>query len=346
MSSDGHEVIFVGWERDPNRERRGSISTNKSYLYKGKWKDSRSSVRELIKYYYYLLCIIKENKPDVLHCVNEEVAILMLPFKYILYKKLVLDIYDGLSDRAILSNILLKTALLYLCKATYMFSNIIFVCDKRRHLRMGRYKYKTVILENTPLDPGANLSKNFPNGDVTISIVGNMTKRRGAEVVMCALRKTQNIRFVVAGYLDDYSKERFLDNSRIEYLGVVSPEKSLEIIASSDAAFAFYEPDTENHIYASPSKLFDCLSVGRPIIVNSEIKVSEWVRKNSLGYDSPYYDCVALSKVFELLKVERYNIELRSKRLRSMFIDGYSWNTMSDRLLSAYSNFDRNKIGG
>ena len=336
LRSAGNEVVFVGWDRNPLRAKREVVPATKILLLKDETLGSKPGLRSLFTFYAFVLRILRQERPDVVHCVNEETAALVLPFKRILFRWLVLDIFDGLADRVASPNMAVRFALRTCSRVACIASDSIVVCDQRRLERLHRYRHRTVIIENTPVDPGRALSTSFPDGPVTVSMVGNITERRGADVVVAALKGVPDVRLVTAGFLDDFSDELFADHPQITHLGVLTPAQSLAVMAESDAVFAFYEPTTDNHIFASPSKVFDCMSVGRPVIINSETVVSRWVLENRLGFSIPYHDVSALSRVFRLLGQGRSELPQFARRARALYEDQYSWGLMETRLLEMY----------
>ena len=336
LRSAGNEVIFVGWDRDLLRDKRQVVPATKILLLKNETLGTAPGLRSLFAFYVFILRILRQESPDVVHCVNEEMAALILPFKRILFRGLVLDIFDGLADRVASASMAVRFLLRLCSHVAYIASDTIVVCDQRRLERLRRYRHKAIIIQNTPVDPGRALFTTLPDGPVTVSMVGNITERRGADVVVAALNNVPDVRLVTAGFLDDFSDELFSGHSQITHLGVLTPRQSLVVMAESDAVLAFYEPTTDNHIFASPSKLFDCMCVGRPVIINSETMVARWVVENRLGFSTPYHDVSALSRVFRSLGEGRSALPQFAQRARALYEDQYSWSLMETRLLEMY----------
>ena len=147
--------------------------------------------------------------------------------------------------------------------------------DPLRWERLGEFKNKAVVVGNVPEDPGGHLSTQLPTGRIKILVTGAMSKSRGLEQILRAIERTPEARVVAAGRASDsFAEDVFLKHDQVDYRGVVTPHESLELAASCDAVFAYYSPSSQNHIYASPNKLFDAMCVGRPVIMNSEVKMS------------------------------------------------------------------------
>jgi glycosyltransferase involved in cell wall biosynthesis len=336
LESAGHEVVFVGWERDRARAKRQVVPATRVLLLSDGQLNGRPGARAVFSFYRFMLIALWRERPDVVHCINEEMAALVIPLKRLLFRHMVLDVFDVLADRVETKNPLGSVLLRLVAWASHTFSDRIIVCDDRRFQRLGRFRRCAIILQNTPVDPGPQLSVALPTGPITVSMVGNITRRRGAALAVAALERVPGARLVTAGILDEYSAELFHDHPQIEYLGVLTPAQSLEVMAASDAVLAFYEPTTENHIFASPSKLFDCMSVGRPLIINAETKVSEWVIAEALGFRTPYYNPEALSILVRSLGEARSRLPEFANRVRRIYEQEYSWTVMEERLLTMY----------
>jgi len=103
-------------------------------------------------------------RPDVVCAVNEELAFAVLPFKGWLYDRLVCDIYDSLTARAMRRPWPLRHLLSFASALALRGSDRLIATDETRKAMLGRFGGKAIVVENVPEDPGADLSRSLPQG--------------------------------------------------------------------------------------------------------------------------------------------------------------------------------------
>jgi N-acetyl sugar amidotransferase len=185
----------------------------------------------------------------------------------------------------------------------------------------------------------------YPRGAIKIYVSGSLSLTRGLRELLVAVDLIENVEIVCAGWIfDDYARDIFLKHSKVTYLGVISARRSLEIAATCDAIFAFYSPTTINNIQASPNKIYDAMSVGRPVIINSETLVSKWVIEKGIGFSSPYLDKQSLAAIIGMLFYHRSQLYVFSKNAHNLFSTGYSWASAETELMKLYDKLRRDVI--
>ena len=339
LRSAGHEVMFIGWDPDPDKEKVKAITPDvERTLSLQSQLGGAGTLKQFPAFLMHILRSLKEFKPDAVHCVNEEISLLVLPFKHFLFKYMVTDIFDSLAYRVRTDNKLLKKVLKTLSNLTYRFSELIIVTDQRRfQLIDPKYRPKTIVMENTPDVDCSIFPEKILEGPLKVCTTGLLSKSRGLARVLAAADKMDNIEIVALGVLgDEYAQNEFVNHPKVNYLGKFKPIDALKVEADCDAILSFYRPDSLNNIYASPNKVFDAMSVGRPVIINSETIVSQWVVEKEIGYAVPYEDADALVEVLEKVRERKDTLEF-SSRVKNMYKAEYSWNVMGDRMLSFYN---------
>lgn len=295
----------------------------------------------IFTYKALLYCIL--HKPTHIHFSNEETILPFFIYKYFSKVIFVLDVYDSLVDR-VTTGKLIRIFCYLVTKCSQWQSDLVIVCDNRRFNQLPELiQKKSIIVENSPhsrnkmtsaIDVDTTVVDD--NTGVTICLLGNLTRRRGVDTVVDALSKTTGVKIVIAGPLDEYSQKIISNISAITYLGTISIDEVFAVLEKSNASLSFYEPTTVNHIYASPSKVFDAMAVGCYNIVNSEAKISEFITENNLGYSCSYFDSVSLSRIFDHLKNDFPRCTQSRERIINLFKDNFSWEIMENRLIEAY----------
>ncbi|NDD91614.1 hypothetical protein EBZ37_05970 [bacterium] len=300
LESAGYEVTDIVWDlyNDP-----GTVSVlPRRFVYFRKGTGLRSAIGAL-GFAFFLRRVLLAVRPDVVHAVNEEMTFLSLVGTSS-YRVLNCDLRDSLMDRVRSGNPLVRLGVWLVSRLCLAISKRIFVADHRRlQLLPPNVQGKTVILENVADDLDPALALTQVNGAIKIFVSGTLDRRRGLEAVLRAVEGQDDLELWVAGRLcDEYAATVFIKSPKVRYFGLLPPDEALRLASQTDAIFAYYAPDCRNHIYASPSKVFDAMSLGRPILLNSETKVSEWAVSHQLGYRAPYNDSDALRGIIQHLR--------------------------------------------
>ena len=97
-----------------------------------------------------------------------------------------------------------------------------------------------------------------------------------------AIEMLPNVSIVSAGWpYDDFASQVFVPHPRVEFHGIVTARESLELAAGCDAIFAYYEPANAYMVNTSPNKVYDAMAVGRPVLINREVRLAGWVQMES-----------------------------------------------------------------
>lgn len=127
-------------------------------------------------------------------------------------------------------------------------------------------------------------------------------------------------------------------HTKVDFLGVLTAEESLRHAASCDAVFAYYALISKNNLNASPNKIHDAMSIGRPIILNSEVKISSFVIEHETEWTCPYHDVDELKRIIDALRAQRSTLPSFALHARSIFKRGNDWSEMERRLAVLYNS--------
>jgi len=342
LSSMGFDVHFIGWDSRPEVGKSIDLGAAASHVMVKATPHGRFTVGGKLRFALHIKETLARLRPDVACCVNEDNALLALPFRGIFYRRLVCDVFDALVDRHSRKPWLLRCALRLVAETVRSGVDRLIATDQSRYSRFGRYRSKCVVVENVPEDPGEELSLTIPEGPTKIYVAGSLLSARGLEQIIDVVDRVPDVRIVSAGWLyDEFATTTFANHPNVDFVGIVTARQSLELAAGCDAVLAYYVPGTVNNLYASPNKIYDAMSVGRPAIINSETRVSEWVRENDVGWTCPYYDTDALAEIVRQLPERRKNLPQFAEHARDVFVRGYTWKRMEPRLYDLYSSLCR-----
>lgn len=337
LSRMGYRVHFIGWDRRPGETKRADLGRTARHVMEHATPHGRLTARGQWRFWRHMVGALRRIRPHTVCCVNEDCALLALPFRGVLYRRLVCDVFDALADRHSRRALPVRWALRAVGELVRGSADRLIATDRARLERFGRFRGKCVVVENVPEDPGAALAEALPTGSGKIYVGGSLSESRGLRQVIEAVEPLDDVEIVAAGWAyDRYAAETFIPHPKVTFRGVVTGGESLALAASCDAVLAFYAPVSVNNIEASPNKIHDALSVGRRVIVNREIRVARRVEAEALGWTCGYDDVAALRRIAASLVARRSSLPAFTVRARRAFLRGGTWADMEPRLREVY----------
>jgi glycosyltransferase involved in cell wall biosynthesis len=336
----GFDVHFIGWDRRPHIAKTVDLGATKTHIMQNPTKHGRASILGTVSFARHIATSLRKLRPLTACCVNEDNAFLALPLRGVYFRYLVCDVFDALWDRHSHRLLPLRLMLGFVATFSRAGADRLIATDAVRHARFGRYMSKCVIVCNYPEDPGQDLACTHLEGPVRVYAAGTMYSGRGLHQLLRAVDATEGVEIVSAGWLnDDHANNVFAQHPKVTFHGIVTAERSLELAAQCDAIFSFYEPKSVGNFQASPNKIYDAMSVGRPVIINKEAGISKWIVENNLGFCLSYNDVHELTRVLDSLKARRATLPEFAEHARQLFNQGYSWDRMESRLGELYNGF-------
>jgi len=343
LVKQGHEVHFIGWDRRPDVQKDSTLPDVTKHVIPHLVPALKGTLSGQLAFTRHAVATLWKLKPDVVHAVNEDNIVRIGWMKPLCFRRIVCDVFDSHLDKHTHRSWPVRAIVNIVCNATRWWSDRLIATDDVRFSFFGRFRSKTIVVGNYPPDPGPELSKKELTGPPKVFVSGTLSKVRGTEAILKAAEKCPGMKIISAGWAaDEYTANEFLNHPSVEHLGHVTPRESLEIASECDAVLAMYAPTIRNHILASPNKIYDAASVGRPVIMNSEALVSKWVVDNRVGFACEYEDTEALSGYLNTLLDRRKTLQQYAAHARSVFESGYSWEAMEERLAMMYYELDPN----
>ena len=155
-------------------------------------------------------------------------------------------------------------------------------------------------------------------------------------------RAAQGPQDVVAGFGPDYERYRSMAAAlphadRIHFAGSVPPADIPEWTRGADIAAMPVQPDTLNHRFNTPTKLYDAIGVGVPVVASRLPGISPIVNETRCGVlcdpADPADVARAIREVIDAPADERLEMRLRClKAARTK----YSWEHQTRELLRVY----------
>jgi glycosyltransferase involved in cell wall biosynthesis len=338
----GHDTYFIGWDRRPSAKKEIDLGGAVPHIMRHETPHGRGDLAGQARFFAHIARVLIQTRPQVVCAVNEELACVVLPLKRVFYDRLVCDVFDSLRARASTRRPLEQMALRLISDIGSLGSDRLIATDGNRREMLGRFAHKAIVIENVPEDPGEVLALALPEGPVRIWAAGSLEVEKGFGQLLAAIEGLPDAKIISAGWpYDRFASEVFVKHPRVEFHGIVTAQKALELAASCDAVFSYYAPIHAYRINASPNKVYDAMAVGRPVLINREVRLAEWVERERIGYLCGYEDVDCLHRIIAGLAVRRNALPGFAARTRELFRRRYNWGLMESRLADMYAGLER-----
>jgi glycosyltransferase involved in cell wall biosynthesis len=210
----------------------------------------------------------------------------------------------------------------------------------------GRFPGKRVVLVSNGIDSGRfarireRMEEAGPSDQsassrpeatpaLTVSYIGNVGIPQNLESLLRIAGRMPEARFIIAGGGSDLERLKGLRAERglrnVEFPGFLEWERVLEIYRNSDVLYAKLDPA---YIYAVPSKLYEYLATGLPVVYEGEGAAADLLRSFERVCIVSHGDADGLEECFRSAargETEQSddNIEkIRSEYLRERIFEG------------------------
>lgn len=340
----GHSVTFIGWDINPAEERRHELRPEVGLsMLKLKSEFGRFEAFKWLRWYWHLLRSLGFRRFDAVQCVDEYPALMLLPFKRILFRWMVMEVMDSIIRRKA-STWFKGFVFRSLRWLANWGSDVIIETSEELKATLGKFQKKAVVVYNSPPDPAADVAGiEAPTGGPLMVAVGGMIgkHRMALDTLVAALDLLgpDRVRVLSSGVLgDDYAREVWARHPSVDHRWLDSTRDYFRQLAACDLVYGV-RADAEDSYYRSlvfPQKLFDALAVGRPILVGTENWISKWVLEREVGYACSFRDAAGMAAVFAECLARRGEMPVLAQRARRLFREHYDWPIVEKTLLRVY----------
>lgn len=312
---------------------------------------SLSALFLFVKFQWWLFKKLLEKKSDFVVAFTFYTIFPSLVYKYFInWKcKVIYDPRDYAADSYRVNkivNFLIRLVDNIFIKA----SDFVIFPDRQYFIYYGLFKLKNekfLILPNSTEDSFEQVEKNdvylkynLPKDKFIIPVIGYFSETRGEKILFDLIRKKDpRLLFVFAGDIRDENHLNFFkENDNVIYLKKIPYIDALTIMKEALLVPQLYDPELNNNVYALPTKYYDCLMVGTPIVVSLGQKdVAQEIISNNFGWAIDYYDVEALAQIIDNYIADRQAIN--KLELRKFFLEKYDYNIHKFKLREAYLKF-------
>jgi len=348
LAESGYEVTVLGWDRSgesDSSEVRDGIRIERIYE-KSPDRSGIHSLKNFIRFSFKVLSHLKKKSFDVVHCHNLQLLPLAIFLKKLRKVPLIFDScepdYYSLYPRK------LQGMVKFLEKFMAQRTDAIFVHNEYQvrkyqgfgHGRVtliGSYPPKEMILKNFEGSP-------FPKEKIRIGRIGSIYQDNGIEEILEGFKliapSVENVELLFAGRVFQSYKDTF--NRLIQGMG--DKVKVFGAFHWDDMPKLYRQIDVSIMIYhrsawfknITPTKFFDSLAMGVPVIVSDMGGLKEIVEHHHCGIvvdeRNPEEVAHAIRKLAEDPSM-RHEMGLNGWRAVK---EHYNWEKVRERLLDIY----------
>jgi len=342
----GYEVSVFGWDRRRQYQRAEELN---------QIKFQRSTIPApygskfllfvLPLFWLHAFIHVVRARPDVVHACDLDAFIPALVMKPLLRYVLVYDIFDHFAEKISGVPVWVRKIVARFDRFAMSFADAVIVTDEnRRNIVNGAMISRVEVIMNVP--PAHSLMIQDPGGRrLRLSYAGVIHEHRGLYLLAEAVRDLVDVEVTLAGWIPRTVDREFLKRQhKISFLGKLPYEKSLELLASSDTILALYDPSLPINALASSNKIFEAMSVARPVITNFMTTMAPIVEEEQCGLLIEYGDVDSLRNAIIRLKD---NPTLRKKLGGNgyrAFKGKYNWGFMEKRLETLYHDLTHGSV--
>ena len=184
----------------------------------------------------------------------------------------------------------------------------------------------------------------LPASTRVVLYIGQVMRGRGLRQLFEAISLIDDAALVVAGFGPDYERYRTIASAlphaaRIHFAGSVSPADIPEWTRGADVSAMPVQPDTLNHRFNTPTKLYDAMGVGVPVVASKLPGIAPIVDETGCGVLCDPTDPVdvarAIRDIIDAPEAERLALRLRCLAAAR---GKYSWQHQAQELLRVYDD--------
>lgn len=293
-------------------------------------------IRSVICYNRDLYRTLRQINPEMVHCSDIETMPAGVMYKLRTRARLLYNIHDNLAQRY---NILPFAQVIlnqFEGLAVNLSSHAVVPETFRRDTLPHWCHSKISVVRNTPADRGA-FQPSTETTPIRLFFGGWLDTGRGLRQLLELVRQNEDFELTLAGEGAPELVKEIEATPRTRYLGFVTHEEIMEETARAHVVAALYDPARPINRYAASNKLAEAIACGRPVLVNSEMLITEALR----GYDClvklPY--CDIETKAADLLRAlmgtDGVTYSTKCAQSRAAYEHLYAWDVAQDAMAKA-----------
>ena len=312
------DIIYLGIGRDDSQAFVKPFCA-KFCLVRGHHK----SISTLAKYFFTFIKLYFSHRYASVHVVNEQLLVIFFPFLWWSRRRVVADIFDSIFLRTESSFVRSLQSLIY-----RLPKQIIVTDENRKTLVPVQFQSKITVVENYPYAFEEIQPKVTADDELLILYSGSLGLTRGTQLLADLINLSPKIKVWMIGWVYDEPTRELSQHPQVEFWGVKTQQETMRLASACDYILSVYEPINENNHNASPNKIYDAIQAQTPVIINSEVKVAQFVAQNHLGFVlNTYYEKDITNLLQQLI------LQKKSFIFDKMLRQNYTWEAIENKLV-------------
>lgn len=282
------------------------------------------------------LCI---HKPKIIHACNLDTVLPCYLYKLLFRKKLIFDVLDRFATPYVPKNrnVLFRMYSSAVCSIEETFaknSDALLAVSDKIFLTFRKKPRRCITIMNCCTDRMLNKSR-VESNNFKLLFTSHIRYGRGLELLRNIIIDLKDIELIIAGRMRDRNLlDKITGIPNIKYLGLLDPDRLLDLEVSTDVLVALYDLNLQPiHKYGMANKILEAMMCGLPVITNI---ADEIVKETGCGIVVEYDNEEQIKDAIVRLKD---NPELRKElgdNARNAFLQKYNWPNMEEKLFKIY----------
>ncbi len=274
---------------------------------------------------------LRRARPDVVHASDIETMPASVLYQLFHRTFLIYNVHDNLAQRYRLPR--LVNQFLNGCEGIAVIcSDVTLVPEGFRRDSLPAFcRSRIRVFRNTPIDPGYS-PKATGAARPKVFYGGWLDWQRGVRQMVDAAEGT-DVEIVVAGEGASEIVGFLAGRPNVTYRGYLSNADCLDEMRNADLIVATYDPSREINIFSASNKIAEGLALGRPLLVNKEMKIAQYLMAHSACIDVPYAEVPEWRKVFQKLATEGERLAAIGRAARQCYERDYLWSRVRNQVV-------------
>ena len=293
-------------------------------------------LKGVLRFNRALLQELERRRPTFVHGSDFQVMPACLLHKLRHRTPVLYNIHDNLADRYRVPGAV-RAVLNAMEGLAVRLSNQSLVPEEFRRQSLPRWcRSRTVVVRNSPEDTG-QVPPSSPDGQVRVLYAGWLDKGRGLDGLLNLARRHKWVELRVAGEGDESIVQQVRE-AGATYLGFLGHGDIMRESGAAHFVAAFYDPSRIINRAAASNKLAEALSVGRPILINEEVMVSQSPALQGCLVKVPYTEISEIgTRLSDLTTADGGERYVRMcHNARAAYEAEYSWQSVRQQMISVY----------
>jgi glycosyltransferase involved in cell wall biosynthesis len=341
----GFDITVLAWDREgvyPITERFSKFSVRRIRL-RSSYSSILSALVTVPIFWAAAFAEILTRNVDVIHCHDIDTLPIGIVAKIFRSRiKTVFDAHEQYSSmiadfapspiRAVIAAI--ERVLPRKADAVLTVNEVLAGRIENRHVFVVR---NTPDARRGPISDGSVSTTEWPSG-FRILLYGYLTRDRGIETILRIASERPNLSIMIAGSgpCTETVRRAATRLRNLKFLGYISQERIRRLLTECELVYALEDPRIENNRIASPSRLYQAMMFGKPVLVPKGTYMEEVILKERCGITASYDDMSNVLDVILKLEMDKRLASLLGRNGKMAFEEKYQWRFSARSLKACY----------